>query len=244
MGNAAEKVAYGTRRRYLRGKQLDSVMNYPIKNAIIDYAKNGDCTFLYNAATELYSTYPRCVCDCLMNLLGTHDTERILTVLGGKSSEGLSNAELSTLRMSEDERKYAISLLKIASAIQYTLYGFPSVFYGDEAGIEGYRDPFCRMPYPWGRECKELLEHYKALGKIRKEHSAYAGGDFKVVAHNKGLFAFVRENEKEKMLTVTNRASFEIKYNTGSKWRDAITGEVGEGEIPLSSNSFRIVEIL
>ncbi len=242
--NAAEKVAYGTRRRYLRGKQLDSVMNYPIKNAIIDYAKNGDCTFLYNAAVELYSTYPRCVCDCLMNLLGTHDTERILTVLGGKSSEGLSNAELSTLRMSEEERKNAVALLKIASVIQYTLYGFPSVFYGDEAGIEGYRDPFCRMPYPWGRECGELLEHYKALGKLRKSHSAYVGGDFKVVAHDRGLFAFVRENEKEKLLTVTNRASFEIKYNVGAKWRDAITGEGGEGEISLPSNSFRVVEIL
>ncbi|MBQ6893103.1 MAG: glycoside hydrolase family 13 protein [Clostridia bacterium] len=242
--NAAEKVAYGTRRRYLRGKQLDSVMNYPIKNAIIDYVKNGDCTFLYNAAIELYSTYPRCVCDCLMNLLGTHDTERILTVLGGKSAEGYTNAELSTMRMSEDERKYATSLLKIASAVQYTLYGFPSVFYGDEAGIEGYRDPFCRMPYPWGKECEELLTHYKALGKVRKEHSAYAGGDFKVVAHDRGLFAFVRENEKEKMLTITNRASFEIKYNVGAKWRDAISGEVGEGEVSLRSNTFRIIELL
>ena len=219
-------------------------MNYPIKNAIIDYMKNGDCTFLYNAAVELYSTYPRCVCDCLMNLLGTHDTERILTVLGGKNSEGLSNAELSTLRMSESERAYAVSLLKMASAIQYTIFGFPSVFYGDEAGIEGYRDPFCRMPYPWGRECSELVEHYKALGKLRLEHTAYAGGDFKVVAHDKGLFAFIRENESEKLLTVVNRASFEIRYSVGAKWRDAITGEVDEGEILIPSNTFKIIEIL
>ena len=242
--NAAEKVAYGTRRRYLRGKQLDSVMNYPIKNAIIDYVKNGNCNFLYNTATEIYSCYPRCVCDCLMNLLGTHDTERILTVLGGRNSEGISNAELSTLRMGEDEKKRAVSLLKIASAIQYTLYGFPSVFYGDEAGIEGYRDPFCRMPYPWGRECEELVAHYKALGNLRKKHSAYKGGDFKVTVHDGGLFAFVRENGKEKMMTVANRASFEIKYNVGGKWRDAITGETGEGDVPLPSDTFRIVEIL
>ncbi|MBQ8836233.1 MAG: glycoside hydrolase family 13 protein [Clostridia bacterium] len=242
--NAAEKVAYGTRRRYLRGKQLDSVMNYPTKNGIIDYVKSGNCNMLYNTVTEIYSTYPRAVCDCLMNLLGTHDTERILTVLGGRNSEGLSNAELSEIRMSEDEKKHAVSMLKIASAIQYTLYGFPSVFYGDEAGIEGYRDPFCRMPYPWGRECKELVEHYKALGKIRKEHSVYAGGDFKVTAHDGGLFAFVRESGKEKMLTVTNRASFEIKYNVGAKWRDVISGEVGEDTVSLPSNTFRVLEIL
>lgn len=75
-------------------------------------------------------------------------------------------------------------------------------------------------------------------------HSVYAGGDFKVVAHDKGLFAFVRENGKKKLLTATNRASFEIKISVGSKWRDAITGEVGECEIPLQSNSFKIVEIL
>ena len=242
--NAAEKVAYGTRRRYLRGKQLDSVMNYPVKNGIIDYIKNGNCNMLYNTLTELYSCYPRCVCDCLMNLLGTHDTERILTVLGGKSSEGLSNAELSTLRMSDDERIRAIKFLKIASAIQYTIYGFPSVFYGDEAGIEGYRDPFCRMPFPWGKECIELTEHYKALGKIRQENSVYAGGDFKVTAHDGGLFAFVRENEKEKIETIANRASFTIKYETDGKWLDLITGEAGEDAVTIESDSFRIIKKL
>ena len=242
--NAAEKVAYGTRRRYLRGKQLDSVMNYPVKNGIIDYVKGGDVNILYNTVTEIYSTYPRCVCDCLMNLLGTHDTERILTVLGGKSSEGLSNAELSTLRMNDGEKKYAISLLKIASALQYTLYGFPSVFYGDEAGLEGYRDPFCRMPYPWGNECLELVEHYKALGKIRKKYDVYNGGEFKVTAHDGGLFAFVREKNGQKLMTLANRASFEINHDIGAKWCDAITGEKGDGNVPLPSDSFRIIEVL
>ncbi|MBE6679159.1 MAG: glycoside hydrolase family 13 protein [Ruminococcaceae bacterium] len=242
--NAAEKVAYGTRRRYLRGKQLDSVMNYPTKNAIINFIKSGDCAMLYNTVTELYSCYPKAVCDCLMNLLGTHDTERIMTALVGRSAEGLSNEELSKMRMSPDEKSRGIAMLKMASAIQYTLYGFPSVFYGDEAGMEGYRDPFCRMPYPWGRECKELVEHYKALGKIRKEHSAYAGGDFKVVSHDGGLFAFVRGNDKEKILTVCSRVSFPVKYEIDGKWRDAISGETGEGAIMLAPDTFRILELL
>ena len=242
--NAAEKVAYGTRRRYLRGKQLDSVMNYPVKNAIIDYVKSGNCGRLYNTVTEIYSSYPRCVCDCLMNLLSTHDTERILTVLGGKNSEGLSNDELAHTHMQEHERVRGIALLKIASALQYTLYGFPSVFYGDEAGIEGYRDPFCRMPYPWGRENQELLAHYRALGKLRREHSAFAGGDFRVTAHNEGLFAFVRQNEKETLQTIVNRASFTIRYDVDGKWRDLLSGEVGEGHIELPSDSFRIIKML
>ena len=242
--NAAEKVAYGSRRRYLRGKQLDSVMNYPTKNAIIQYIKSGDCAMLYNTVTELYSCYPRAVCDCLMNLLGTHDTERILTALVGRSAEGLSNEELSKLRMNESQKAYAVAMLKIASAIQYTLYGFPSVFYGDEAGIEGYRDPFCRMPFPWGNECKELTEHYKALGKIRKEHSVYAGGDFRVIEHNGGLFAFVRENKDEKLLTVASRVSFPIKFEIQGKWRDTISGETGEGAVMIAPDTFRILELL
>ncbi len=242
--NAAEKVSYGARRRYLRGKQLDSVMNYPAKNAIIDFVRSGNCARLYNTVTEIYSSYPRCVCDCLMNLLGTHDTERILTVLGGVSAEGLSNEELSTLRMSEEEKRRGTALLKIASALQYTLYGFPSVFYGDEAGSEGYRDPFCRMPFPWGREDTELLGHYRALGKIRKEHSVYAGGDFRVTAHDGGLFAFVRENGKETIHTVANRASFTIRYTVEGKWRDLINGEIGENTVEIPADSFRIIECL
>lgn len=242
--NAAEKVAYGTRRRYLRGKQLDSVMNYPVKNAIIDFMKSGNCTHLYNTVTEIYSCYPRCVCDCLMNLLGTHDTERILTVLGGRDAEGLSNKELSTMRLSEAENRRGTALLKIASALQYTLYGFPSVFYGDEAGSQGYRDPFCRMPYPWGRENNALIEHYRVLGKIRKEHSAFAGGDFRVTAHDGGLFAFLRQNSEETVQTIANRASFTIRHNVNGKWRDLISGETGENTVEIPSDSFRILQML
>lgn len=241
--NAAEKVAYGTRRRYLRGAQLDSVMNYPTKNAIIDFVKSGNCAHLYNTVIEIYSTYPRAVCDCLMNLLGTHDTERILTVLAGQSSEGHSNDELASMRMNDAEKQRGISLLKMASALQYTLYGFPSVFYGDEAGLEGYRDPFCRMPYPWGKENAELLAHYRALGKIRKEHSAFAGGEFRVTAHDCGLFAFERENEKEKILVLANRASFPIRYVNEGKWQDLISEKSGEGEIEIPSDGFRIIKL-
>ncbi len=242
--NAAEKVAYGTRRRYLRGGQLDSVMNYPTKNAIIDYIRRGDCSLLYNTVTELYSCYPRAVSDCLMNLLGTHDTERILTVLAGENSEGYSNEELSTMRLTDEQKNRGVALLKIASALQYTIYGFPSVFYGDEAGIEGYRDPFCRMPFPWGRENKELLDHYKALGRLRGEHTAFAGGDFKVTAHDGGLFAFERVNEKEKILVITNRASFTINYKYEGKWKNALTGVSGENDIEIASDSFCIIELL
>ncbi|MBE6661715.1 MAG: glycoside hydrolase family 13 protein, partial [Ruminococcaceae bacterium] len=98
--NAADKVAYGKRRRYFRGTQLDSVMNYPLKNAILAFVLEGDAECFYNTVTELYSSYPPFVCDALMNLLGTHDTARILSVLGNAPLDRMSNADLATYRFS------------------------------------------------------------------------------------------------------------------------------------------------
>ena len=115
-----------------------------------------------------------------MNILGTHDTERALTVLGKQSTkitEG-KGSELAPKRLSAKERADAIKRLMLAASIQYTVYGVPSVYYGDEAGIEGYRDPFCRKPYPWGREDEGLLAHYRLLGRMRLEHPALDGGRF------------------------------------------------------------------
>ena len=242
--NAAEKVAYGARRRYFRGRQLDSVMNYPTKNAIVSFMQTGDCTLLYNTVTEIYATYPRCVCDVLMNILGTHDTERILTVLGGVSAEGRSNAELSTMKMDEGRRAEAIALLKLASVLQYTLYGFPSVFYGDEAGLEGYRDPFCRMPYPWGRADEDLRAHYAFLGKLRADHSAFCGGDFEVAAHDCGLFAFTRADENEKLLIIISRVSFPIEYTVDGRYRDLKSGKTCEQSVTVYPNDYKILKLL
>ena len=178
--NAAEKIAYSRRRRYLRGAQLDSVMNYPLRNGILALLVDKDAQLLADILKSIYASYPKCVCDSLMNLLGTHDTERILTVLGnsGRDTSEYSNKELSVMRLSECDRKKGIALQKLAATVQYTVYGVPSVFYGDEAGVEGYHDPFCRKTFPWGNECKELLEHYRKLGEIRSDYSLFADGEF------------------------------------------------------------------
>ena len=178
--NAAVKSAYGHRKNYFHGRQLDSVMNYPLRNGIIDFVTYGSAELLYNVLVELYSSYPRCVSDSLMNILGTHDTERILTVLGDNYRPDASNDHLAVMRMSAQERDTAIQRLKMASILQYTVYGIPSVFYGDEAGLEGYHDPFCRRTYPWGKENTELLEHYQRLGELRNIEKALDRGDFRV----------------------------------------------------------------
>lgn len=203
--NAADKIAYGHRRRYLRGGQLDSVMNYPFRNAALELLSRRDVGTFVRTLTEIYASYPREVCDSLMNLLGTHDTARILTVLGDPTGgDGKSNAELSALRLSPDARKRAVALLRIASTLQYTVYGFPSVYYGDEAGLEGYHDPFCRRPYPWGDEDPVLTAHYRLLGRFRAAHPALRGGDFRFLYVTDTAFLYERAGGDDRVLVAVN----------------------------------------
>ena len=225
--NAADKIAYGARREYLSGFQLDSVMNYPVKNAVIDYVKTRDCTFFYNTVTEIYSGYPVEVCAVVMNLLGTHDTERILTVLGTAGGEPLSNAEKAERRLTPDERERALRLLKIAAVLQFTLPGMPSVFYGDEAGMEGYGDPFCRRPYPWGREDRALTAHYRALARLKRSHAALHGETLDFVRHDGPLCAYTRTGGGETLLVMVNMSESETVFQANGAGKLLIADQAG-----------------
>lgn len=195
--DASDKVSYNRRRRYLRGDQLDSVMNYPLRNAIINYVKYGACEELRRTTEISYRRYPKQSSDNLMNFLGTHDTERILTILGGADAGERQNAELAVMRMTYDERKLAIQRLKLAYSILAGLPGVPCVFYGDEAGMEGYRDPFCRRPFPWKNIENELLEHYRSIGQIRRENKVFRGGLFRLISLTSEHIVYLRTHYDE-----------------------------------------------
>ncbi len=234
--NAAEKIAYSSRRRYLRGAQLDSVMNYPVRNAILALLVDKDAEFFADVLKSVYASYPKCVCDCLMNLLGTHDTERILTVLGEGNADlsGVSNIELSKRRLTKEVREKAIKLQKIAATVQYTVYGVPSVFYGDEAGVEGYHDPFCRKTYPWGRECEELLSHYRKLGEVRANNSLFADGEFCMDYAKDALVAYSRYDGENKLQIVVNASESVADFD--AEGIDLLTGKPFDGKVaPLSA---------
>ena len=226
--NAVDKIAYGKRRRYFRGEQLDSVMNYPFRNAVLAFLLERDAEQFYEILTEIYGTYPPAVSHALMNLLGTHDTERILTVLGdGGEGEGLENPELAVKRLRVEQKRRALALLKIASVLQFTVYGVPSVYYGDEAGLEGYHDPFCRMPFPWGRENTALQSHYRALGALRAEHRALRDGDFRFLAHTEHGFAYLREAPEgdDRVLVAANMGDRPWSVSLDRPMKNALTGE-------------------
>ncbi len=232
--NAADKVAYGKRRRYFSGRQLDSVMNYPLKNGIVEYLRYRDAAILGDTLKELYSSYPEGVCHSLMNILGTHDTERILTVLGAicdesVSGDGHSNDELAVKKMNPEQRVAAERLLKMAAVIQYTVFGVPSVYYGDEVGEEGYHDPFCRKTFPWGREDTDLLDFYRRLGRIRKENQVFSDGAFRIIKIEAGFIAYSREKDGVELIVAANRGERAVTFPQGGEYTDLISGEKFDG---------------
>ena len=215
--DASNKIAYSTRKKYYLGSELDGVMNYPVRVGIIDYLCGKGTDKLRYALTDVTANAPDRILHTQMNLLGTHDTQRILTILGGRSSEGKSNAELSVLRMSSEAREKAIKRLMTGYTILATLPGIPAIFYGDEAGLEGYSDPFNRMPYPWGRESKPLLEHYQRLGEIRKKNSVYKKGAFRLIHLTDALLVFARDAKDYSYVTVVNNTHKDLAVHFDSQ---------------------------
>ena len=208
--DASNKIAYGVRKRYYLGRELDGVMNYPIRRGIIEYLTRRATGEIEYALGDIINNAPERIRNMQMNLLGTHDTERILTVLGGEPSEGRSNEYLSTKRMSALERGRAKRRLKMAYVILATVPGIPAIFYGDEAGLEGYHDPFNRMPYPWGHEDHGLISFYRRVGEVRRTNDVYRDGDFRLISLSPEHLVFSRSRDGISYVTVVNNTESEL----------------------------------
>ena len=211
--DASSKVAYGKRRTYFTNAELDSVMNYPYRTAIINFMRGFDSGAKFKETVmSIAENYPQQVVACNMNLLGTHDTPRILTALVD-DFDG-SREEKSKRRLSRNQQEVAHDRLLMASFLQYMLPGCPSIYYGDEAGMEGYKDPFNRRPYPWGREDPELLEHYLRLGKLRSTCDVLRLGDFQFFQAGDKHLGFTRSWGGQTVRIYANRSgdSWEIPY--------------------------------
>ncbi len=219
--DASNKCAYSKRRRYLLGGQLDSVMNYPFADAIMYFMRTGIANgFTEKIMTILENYPPQCV-NLLMNHIGTHDTVRAITAMVGESTSGKDRRWQANQKLTEEQREIGIKMMKTAAAIQFTLPGIPSIYYGDEVGLEGCRDPFNRGCFPWGNENEELLDWYRRLGRIRRNSPALADGSFVPVSEAAGCIAFAREGADSKLLTIANRNVHPITYYLPEAWHGA-----------------------
>ena len=212
--DASNKSAYDRRRQYFTNAELDSVMNYPFRTAIINFIRGWDAgQGLKNTVMSIVENYPAEVVHCNMNLLGTHDTPRILTALVD-DFDG-SREEKAKRRLSRNQFDVARERLLAASFLQYTLPGSPSLYYGDEACMEGYRDPFNRRPYPWGREDPEFMEHFKRLGQLRKNHAALRLGDISFFEAGDKHVGFTRSYKGETLRIYVNRSADAWEISAG-----------------------------
>ena len=239
--DASNKIAYGVRRRYFVDGILDSAMNYPYRQAILEYLRGRDGGYgLKNAVMTIAENYPPQVVLCNMNLLGTHDTVRILTALVDDWSG--SRQEQAHRFLTEEQKKVARERLLMASFLQYMLPGAPSTYYGDEAGMEGHKDPFNRRTYPWGRENPELLSHFRQLGRLRKEQEVLRMGDIDFFCSAGGRVGFTRSYNGKKCQIYCNRSQEAWEIPGGKLLLGHNMRTVAPNWLTLGENGFCIVE--
>jgi len=192
--DASNKESYGFRRQYFWGDGLDAATGYPFRAILLDFALGRkDAGEIHAALMSLCENYPRENFYASMNLLGSHDVPRVLTLLGeAPSPEKMTISDQARYRLPAEQRRLGLDRLKLLSLFQMTFPGAPCVYYGDEAGVEGYTDPFNRGTYPWGAEDGDLVAWYRKLTALRHRHAVLRGGEWLPLYAKGDIYGFIR----------------------------------------------------
>lgn len=201
------KMAYDVRRKHIWGGHCDGLMNYPLRSALISYLLGGGAEEFRDTMETIRDHYPPFAFHNAMNSLGTHDTLRILTFLGvaHDHKNDWSKEERADYVMTLAERERGLERLKMGYVLLFAFPGAPTVYYGDEAGMAGFEDPFNRGTYPWGKEDKELVAFVSKLGKLRKTREVLRRGELSYLRAEGGILAFQRSYGRETVIAAANR---------------------------------------
>ncbi len=237
--DASNKVSYGDTRTYLLGEELDSVMGYPFRDNVLDFLRrNITSTQLGNRFMQMKENYPSDAFKSNLNIISSHDVTRIRTELN------------------ED-----VDMVKLSVAMQMTFEGIPYIYYGDEAGLSGGKDPDNRRTYPWKNEDEDMMDFYKHSINIRNKNEVLTNGDTRFInTNNNEVFGYVRFNEKnEKILVLINRDdkdhNIELKLdentleeieinNSNKKYLEITTRESDSFNVPIDAKSCKIFNLL
>ena len=242
--DASHKVAYGQMRSYVLGDTLDSVMNYPLRDALIAFLMaQKDAAAVAKELSSLAQNYPKPFLYALMNLMGSHDRPRILNVLAGNDGSDIPRSQRAGHRLSQEERMIGALREQLMLRFVFSVPGMPCIYYGDEAGVEGCADPFCRRTYPWGREDQDMLARYKAMAAMRNGHPVLKTGECAYIAPCSAVLGVIRKNENGKdafgkkaenacAVTLINRSAREVVvYLTSADVSGAQTLVSDDGQI-------------
>lgn len=239
--DASNKTSYSVRRRYFTDGELDSVMNYPWRTAIIDFLRNrDDGAALGECIMTIAENYPPQVLQTLMNPLSTHDTPRILNALIG-DVQGDREYQ-ARVRLSYEQRELAFERLRLAAFLQYALPGCPCVYYGDEAGMEGCRDPFNRGCFPWGREDRRFETYYRGLGQLKNNTPALRAGAVRVTLAGEGKIVFLRSCAEQTVLCCVNRSGAPLRVEARHSLMTQETAREG-GSFVVQPGGFGCLEL-
>ena len=189
--------------RWLQGDQFDAIMNYDVTRPVIAFFSNGnldlrvlhqqsnyngihhsiDAHEFANQIDHNLGLYKKDITYSQLNLLDSHDTPRFLSCVKGDKSS-----------------------LKLAWLFQFCYPGAPCIYYGDEIGMDGEHDPFCRKSFPWDEDQwdKDLLDYAKAVTKLRAKNPALRRGDYKRLWSANGVYAFSRSLEGKTLIVAVN----------------------------------------
>jgi len=225
--DGSNKIAYSVRRKYLLGHQTHGLMNYPFRDAILGYLLQKDASLFKNAMETIRENYPPAAFYGAMNFLSTHDTPRLLTVLGYTGPWPQSREERARMVLNANEIYNGMRRLRLAALVMYAFPGSPTVYYGDEAGMQGFEDPFNRGTYPWSRENKWLIQYFQRLGELRNSRESLQSGSIEYLRAEGAVLAFRRRAGSEVSIAACNAGTEQVAL--GLPWEtdeaiDALTG--------------------
>lgn len=243
--DASNKMSYGEMRDYLLGSELDSIMNYPFRRIWLDFMLGRkDARETHLALMNLYENYPVPYFYSTMNLVGSHDVTRVLTLLSGAPpEESLSKEEQTAYQFTREQTELGIARLKLLALVQMTFPGVPCIYYGDEAGMQGYGDPLNRAAYPWGKENADLLGWYKKIIALRNRFDVLKTGQWISLETQGSVYGYVRmikngkdvfnQRKKNHVAVVLVNADTEKSVNLSldvSKWCAGSLWDVLDGK--------------
>jgi cyclomaltodextrinase len=209
--DASNKIAYGQRREYFYGSELDSVMNYPLRNAVIDVVLcRIDAAEFDRRIMSLKENYPMPAYYSLLNILSSHDVERIMTLMGGvPDRHEISRDKQAEFVLDDYTLQSAKKRARIAWGMIMTMPGVPCLFYGDELGVQGYGDPFCRSCFPWDNmdeidPGQEMRNWIKSLTHLRASSNAMSIGEFETVYQIGHVYVYIRTDGEDKYIMAAN----------------------------------------
>ena len=232
--DASNKMAYGKLRQYFEGTELDGTMNYPLRTALLAFVRNQiGAPEMAARLEQLRENYPRDAFFSCLNLLGSHDRERLFTMLGdAPDPDTLSDEECAAFRLDEGHASLAMSRLWLTVLLQMTLPGVPCVYYGDERGMEGFRDPYNRAAFPWDGGRMDCATVFRNAIAVRKALPVLTTGDFEPFADGEDVFGFWRRGEDGECVCVLANASLHDAHTVRVPMAGEAVSDVVSGAVP------------